>query len=81
MTIQWGKKTSKQHTERRGLIRGAPPVVRHVEIVIQGCGGRFGWELTAGNGLTARCLYVHHTEAAALVDAERCGLALQAVER
>jgi hypothetical protein len=68
-------------TERLGLIRGAPPAVHHVEIVVRGRGQRWGWKLTVGGGLTARCLYVHQTEAAALLDAERCGLALQAVER
>ena len=81
MTTQWGKVKRSAHTERVGLIRGAPPAVRDVQIQIQGRDGRWGWEIICGNGLTARCLYMHQTEAAAMIDAERCGLALQAVER
>lgn len=79
--MKWGKAKYARHSERRGLIEGSPPAVKHVEIIIQGRNGRWGWELTAGGGLTARCLYVHQSEAAALLDAERCGLALQVVER
>lgn len=85
MKPNWGKTNKKTHTERRGLIKSTQHG-RDVEIVIKGRlggfgGSRWGWELTAGNGLAATCMFVHQTEAAALLDAERVGEALLGLER
>lgn len=81
----WGNPQRSTCTERRGLIKPEPEDGRRVEIVVRGrlgsMGDRWGWELTAGNGLSAHCAYTHTTEQAALRDAERVGLVLLGLER